>query len=59
MTAVVVCGVSLVSTVVCGVLCVLVVGADDDVFWFVGVLSTSEVVTEEVDNDGCGVVTEV
>ena len=61
MTAVGVCGVPVVSTVVCrGVLCGLDVGADDDdVCWVVGVLSASEVVTEEVDNDGCGVVKEV
>ena len=60
MTAVGVCGVPVVSTVVCrGVLCGLDVGADDDVCWVVGVLSASEVVREEVDNDGCGVVKEV
>lgn len=60
MTAVGVCGVSVVSTVVCrGVLCVLDVGADDVVCWLVGVLSVSEVVTEEVDTDGCRVVKEV
>ena len=60
MTAVGVCGVPVVSTVVCrGVLCGLDVGGDDVVCWLVRVLSASEVVTEEVDKDGCGVVTEV
>ena len=60
MTAVGECGVPVVSTVVCrGVLCDLDVGTDDVVCWLVGVLSASEVVTEEVDKDGCGVVTEV
>ena len=60
MTAVGVCGVPVVSTVVCrGVLCGLDVGADDVVCWVVGVLSASEVVRGEVDIEGCGVVTEV
>ena len=60
MTAVGVCGVPLVSTVVCReVLCGLDVGTDDVVCWLVGVLSASEVVTEEVDNGGCDVAIEV
>ena len=59
MTAVGECGVPVVSTVVCrGVLCGLDVGTDDVVFWL-GVLSASEVVTEEVDNGGCDVAIEV
>ena len=60
MTAVGVCGVPLVSTVVCiEVLCGLDVGTDDVVCWLVGVLSASEVVTEKVDNGGCDVAIEV
>lgn len=41
------------------VLCGLDGEADDAVCWLVGVLSVSETVTEEVDNDGSGVVKEV
>ena len=60
MTAVGVCGVPVVSTVVCiEVLCGLDMGTDDVVCWLVGVLSASEVVTEEVDNGGCDVAIEV
>ena len=57
MTAVGVCGVPVISSVVCRG--VLDVGVDGVVLWLVVVLNTSEVVTEEVDKDGCGVVTEV
>ena len=60
MTAVGVCGVPVAWIVVCRlVLCGLDGEADDAVCRLVGVLSISGAVTEEVDNDGSGVVKEV